>query len=55
MTPVLFFLGLDMQAIKLVLEQLARLHASSYHMRRVFPGGEEEFQKEFEVIWFFNK
>ena len=39
-----------MKVVKMVLEQLARFHASSYHLRQAYPEGEDAFQKDFEVF-----
>ncbi len=45
-----------MAQIRLVLQQLARLHATSYHFLTTFPGGVEAFKKEFDIFtsetWF---
>ena len=43
------FVGLSMEEIKLALTQLALLHATSYHFLRTYPGGEEQFRKDYPV------
>ena len=39
--------GYDMVHLKVVLEQLACLHASSYHWIQTYPGGLKRFKKDF--------
>lgn len=45
-----------MEQIKLVLEQLALIHATSYHFIQTYPGGLEKFKQDFEEMisnqWF---
>ena len=43
-------LGLEFEHIKLVIEQLALLHATSYHFIQLHPGGLEGFKSDFEVM-----
>ena len=39
--------GYDMPHLQVVLEQLANLHALSYHWIETYPGGLKRFQKDF--------
>ena len=41
--------GLDMDEIKLVLTQLALLHATSYDFLQKYPGGQPAFKKDYPV------
>jgi hypothetical protein len=41
--------GLNRDQVKLVLDQLARLHASSHHYVETYPGGLDKFTKDFPI------
>ena len=47
---LLNILGLTEGQLRLLLLQLARLHATSYHLLQTFPKGGEAFQKQFSLI-----
>ncbi len=38
-------LGLDLEHIRMLLDQLARLHAASYHFIQTYPGGLEAMKE----------
>ena len=42
--------GLNLSEVKLVISQLALLHATSFHFLNVYEGGLEQFQKDYPVF-----
>ena len=54
-----FFPGLSENDVKLVLCELAHLHAASYHFLQTYPGGLDKFKSEFPdmncKVWMINE
>ena len=45
------FTGISMNEIKLVLDQLARIHSCSYHFMETYKGGSRKFQETYPIFF----
>jgi hypothetical protein len=43
--------GLDIEHVKMLLDQLSRLHAVSYHFVQTYPGGLENLRKDYDLFF----